>query len=55
MADINTKISAEYSAAVNKKFDENGGRLFLVDYSKSCALQALSQLFAKKQCIMFTV
>ena len=49
MADINTKISAEYSAAVNKKFDENGGRLFLVDYSKSCALQALSQLFAKKQ------
>ena len=31
------KITSEYSDKLKKHFEENDGKLFMVDYSKSCA------------------
>ena len=42
------KITSEYSDKLKKHFEENDGKLFIVDYSKSCALQALKELLADK-------
>ena len=47
MSQYNANISVDYSTKINNKFEENQGKLFLVDYSKSCALQALSELSTK--------
>lgn len=42
-------MADEYSAPVKARFDELGGRIFLVDYSKSCAAQALIALVTTKK------
>ena len=42
------KITSEYSDKFKKHFEESGGKLFIVDYSKSCALQTLKQLLVDR-------
>ena len=41
-------IVQEYSCDLKTRFDENDGKIFLVDYSKSCAIKALSVLLDTK-------
>lgn len=48
MAYTQTKgISEEYSKRLYERYESNGGRVFLVDYSKSCAIKAVEDLFKK--------
>lgn len=42
------KITSEYSDQLKKQFEGSGGKLFIVDYSKSCALQAVKEILAEK-------
>jgi hypothetical protein len=49
------EIGADYLAELRKRFDENGNKVFLVDYSKGCALKAVEELFPKGDFSLFCV
>lgn len=49
------EIGADYLTELRKRFDENDGRVLLVDYSKGCALKAVESLFPQGEFSLFCV
>ena len=42
------KTAEEYSAKITQKLNDNDGKIFLVDYSKSCAVKTLTEVLSSK-------